>query len=548
MKKVLRIIVILILLVSVSSCNPSQQTGRETEAANSTDLVGTAEATPTHEGDLASPTPTESDCFPLLGIENKIEILNGIDEIYYGFIEEYIAGVTITDENKGVINLSIELDGIDEDALSEAVDENLGDLLNPENNVPNDICEYEILQEDNTVWLNYSFAKSQMDGLKTPEYYYELLADELPQMPDNIIIDTIAIGYTSEYTDLTFHIMYWDVPENTAKEYMESLSEFNKIKYDEFRYHAFAKTMSGLDLFVEFAGNMVNTYLIWAQPDGTSVGDAFLLDNPYTLLDEDIIREFIQDPEGTIPFTKTGQKILDIIGYNGKGISLSISESSEMVELTPNGDGFDVDFTDVKNCVTIRMYDIDRNTIPDAKDAFIAAFPDSYFVDHAESDQFGCVRNGEYAVEFRPGETMESCSFEADSESYDEVAGFIAALQFDEFLQIPESFAYIDGSTTKTAGIVPDDEGGLMLLLEVEFSVPLDDRDRAIQYYTDYLKNRFGEVERLEVGNGQRYEETSDVLLLQSGDDSASYGVAVAELNRNTLIVLTVCAEYEHGG
>jgi len=62
------------------------------------------------------------------------------------------------------------------------------------------------------------------------------------------------------------------------------------------------------------------------------------------------------------------------------------------------------------------------------------------------------------------------------------------------------------------------------------------------------LKNRFGEVERLEVGNGQQYEETSDVLLLQSGDDSASYGVAVAELNRNTLIALTVRADCEHGG
>jgi hypothetical protein len=384
-----------------------------------------------------------------------------------------------------------------------------------------------------------------MDGLKTPEYYYELLADELPQMPDNIIIDTITIGYTSEYTDLTFHIIYWDVPENTAKEYMESLSEFNKIKYDEFRYHAFAKTMSGLDLFVEFAGNLINTYLIWGQPDGTSVDDAFLLDNPHTLLDYDVIREFIQDPVSTIPFTNTGQEALDIIGYNGKGISVSISESSEMVELTPNGDEFDVDFTDVENCVTIRMYDIDGNTILDTKDAFIAAFPDSYFVDHAESDQFGCVKNGEYVVEFRPGETMEFCSFEADSESYDEVAGFIAALQFDEFLQIHESFAYIDGSTTKAAGVVPDDDGGLMLLLEVEFLVPLDDRDQATKYYNDYLKNRFGEVERLEVGNGQRYEETSDVLLLQSGDNSASYGVTVAELNRNTLIVLAVRAKYE---
>jgi hypothetical protein len=386
-----------------------------------------------------------------------------------------------------------------------------------------------------------------MDGSKTPEYYYELLADELPQMPDNIIIDTISIGYTSEYTDLTFHIMYWDVPENTAKEYMESLSEFNKIKYDEFHYYAFAKTMSGLDLFVEFAGNKVNTYLIWAQPDGTSIDDAFLLDNPYTIVDEDTIKELIEDPIRMIPFTETAQKALEILGYNGKGISVSISESSEMVELTPNGDGFDVDFTDVKNCVTIRMYDIDRNTILDAKNAFIAAFSDSYFVDHAESNQFGCVKNGEYVVEFRPGETMEFCSFETDSESYDEVAGFIDALQFDEFLQIPESFAYIDGSTTKAAGVVPDDDGGLMLLLEVEFLVPLNDRDQAIKYYNNYFKNRFGEVERLEVGNGQRYEETSDVLLLQSGDNSASYGVTVAELNRNTLIVLAVRAKYEHG-
>jgi len=187
MKKILRIIVILILLVSVSSCSPSQQTGRETEAANSTDLVGTAEATPAREDGLAPPTPTESDCFPLLGIENKIEILNGIDEIYYDFVEEYITGVTIFDENKGVINLSIELDGIGEDALSEAVDENLVDFLNSENNASNDICGYEILQEDNTVWLNYSFTKNRMDDLKTPEYYYELLADELPQMPDKIL-------------------------------------------------------------------------------------------------------------------------------------------------------------------------------------------------------------------------------------------------------------------------------------------------------------------------------------------------------------------------
>jgi hypothetical protein len=112
-------------------------------------------------------------------------------------------------------------------------------------------------------------------------------------------------------------------------------------------------------------------------------------------------------------------------------------------------------------------------------------------------------------------------------------------------LQIHESFASIDGSTTKAAGVVPDDDGGLMLLLEVEFLVPLDDRDQATKYYNDYLKNRFGEVERLEVGNGQRYEETSDVLLLQSGDNSASYGVTVAELNRNTLIVLAVRAKYE---
>jgi len=249
-----------------------------------------------------------------------------------------------------------------------------------------------------------------------------------------------------------------------------------------------------------------------------------------------------------IPFTKTAQKTLEIIGYNGDGISVSISESSEMVELTPNGDEFDVDFANVKNCVTILMYDIDGNTIPDTKDAFIVAFPDAYFVDDAESNQFGCVKNGEYVVEFRPGETIESCSFEADSESYDEVADFIDTLQVDEFLQIPESFAYINGSTSKTAGVVPDDDGGLMLLLEVELLIPFDDRDQATKYYDDYLKNRFGEVERFDAGNGQRYEETSDILLLQSGDDSASYGVTVAELNRNTLIVLTVRAEYEQGG
>jgi uncharacterized protein YpmB len=233
MKKIAIILLITIIILSMLTGCSKQMTDehmREEQglekAFNTAQVKETGVSSTYQAATQPSSTQQPQSTLAILDFENNNDILKGIDDVYYNFIKDNISGVVFTDEQKDTIMLGIEVKGISEDQLVEAAKENLSHVISLENGqaiAPAVISVDDITQTEMGSIIYYTFKPDELPDIILPEDYYMRLESELPHMSKTAAIDSLLFGYNDTFPNLTLLVLYTDVSEETAMQYLDEL-------------------------------------------------------------------------------------------------------------------------------------------------------------------------------------------------------------------------------------------------------------------------------------------------------------------------------------
>ena len=199
------------------------------------------------------------------GLNDEMDLLNGIDNIYYDFIDN-ISGIVVGVEGEpDFIQITIFCEELNQDELYDLAFNNLSEVVGEEGEPIDDnpigITEIEPMDNGNGSFITYGLISDSLPEFKTPFDYYTMIEDEIPQKLDNDYIDMIAVGFNDEFPELTFLLSYFGADMDTYIEYVDGFSSFDNYNYDEEEFSATANTPSGYSLTSIIDGSMRHIFL-----------------------------------------------------------------------------------------------------------------------------------------------------------------------------------------------------------------------------------------------------------------------------------------------